>query len=335
MPFPSLPGWIRCTGWGKCAPFRRRRQGFSQVSAPEAANACPASMHRRGTCALKTTGATGIQTGSWRRFWVAGDYGVAFDHAPCTRPRVVLKTFAGGRLFGAGYGTAVPWVLALPGWQRTHRDFDELLRDFDAVALDLPGFGAAPAPPGAWTTAEYADHVAPVLDDMGPRVVLVGHSFGGRVATHLAAAHPERIASLVLTGVPLIRATAGRRARAPVALRAAKALRRAGIVPEEQIERLRQKHGSADYRQATGVMRDVLVKAVNETYQEPLAAFPGPIELIWGADDDQAPVAVAEAARAHCAQPPNLVVLEGVGHFVPRDRPDALAAALGRHRQST
>jgi pimeloyl-ACP methyl ester carboxylesterase len=224
----------------------------------------------------------------------------------------------------------------LPGWERTHRDFDELLRDFDAVALDLPGFGAAPAPPEAWTTAEYAAHVAPVLEDMGQRVVVVGHSFGGRVATHLAAAHPDRIAALVLTGVPLVRASAGHRApRTPFALRAAKALRRAGILPEEQIERLRQKHGSADYRRATGVMRNVLVKAVNETYQEPLAAFPGPIELVWGADDDQAPVAVAEAARALCAHPPNLVVLQGVGHFVPRDRPEALAAALGRHRPST
>jgi pimeloyl-ACP methyl ester carboxylesterase len=248
----------------------------------------------------------------------------------------VLKTFAGGRLFGARYGTGAPWVLALPGWERTHRDFENLLRDFDAVALDLPGFGAAPAPAQAWTTAEYADHVAPVLDDMGPRVVVVGHSFGGRVATHLAAAHADRIAALVLTGVPLIRADGGGTGRrAPLALRAAKALRRSGVVREEHVERLRQKHGSPDYRRATGVMRDVLVKAVNETYQDALAAFPGPIELIWGGDDDQAPVTVAEAARSHCAQPPNLVVLPGVGHFVPRDRPDALAAALARHRQST
>jgi len=103
------------------------------------------------------------------------------------------------------------------------------------------------------------------------------------------------------------------------------------MLPEAQVERLRQKFGSADYRRATGVMRDVLVKAVNETYESPLHAFAGPIELVWGADDDQVPVAVAEAARAQSRQA-ELIVIPGVGHFVPRDQPDAITAAVLRHR---
>lgn len=263
----------------------------------------------------------------------AGDYGVPSDHARCSRPCAVLKTFAEGTLFGAGHGTDAPWVLALPGWERTHRDFDDLLAGFDAVALDLPGFGAAPPPPVPWSTAEYAEHVAPILESMAPRVVILGHSFGGRVATHLAARHPERVAAVVLTGVPgLVAATAGSARRRPAfSLRAAKALRRTGLVGEERIERLRQKHGSTDYRRAQGVMRDVLVKAVNENYETPLAAFPGPVELIWGGDDDVAPVAVARAAAARCPHA-DLLVLPGVGHFVPLDRPDALVTALNRHR---
>lgn len=244
----------------------------------------------------------------------------------------MLKTFAAGTLFGAGYGTKVPWVLALPGWERTHRDFDEVLRSgFDAVALDLPGFGAAPAPPEAWTTAQYAAHVAPILEEMAPSVVILGHSFGGRVATHLAATRPDRISAQVLTGVPGLAPAASSPARPAFRLRAAKALRRSGLVGEKRVEELRQKYGSADYRRAGGVMRDVLVKAVNENYEAPLAAFGGPIELIWGADDDQAPVAVAEAAAAG-NEHAELLVLTGVGHFVTRDRPDALIAALNAHR---
>ena len=246
----------------------------------------------------------------------------------------MLKTFAGGRLFGAGYGTEVPWVLALPGWERTHRDFDVVLAALDAIALDLPGFGAAPAPPEAWTTRQYADYVAPVLDDMAPRIVVVGHSFGGRVATHLAAAHPDRVAAQVLTGVPALTAPPNDTAkkRQAFALRAAKALRRAGIVSDHRIEQLRRKHGSADYRRASGVMRDVLVKAVNENYGSALAAFGGPIELIWGRDDDQAPLAGAAAAAHRFSETTSLQVLDGVGHFVPHDRPDALIAAIERRR---
>lgn len=243
----------------------------------------------------------------------------------------MLKTFAGGRLFGASFGQETPWLLALPGWERTHRDFDEVCRDLDAVALDLPGFGAAPPPTEVWDTAQFAAHIASVLEDMAPRVVIVGHSFGGRVATHLAARHPERIAAQVLTGVPLIRRAAAGKRGSPWSLRLAKTLRRAGLLGEERVEQLRQKYGSPDYRRATGVMRGVLVKAVNESYEDPLAAYPGPIELIWGADDDQAPVAVAQAALASCRHP-NLVVIPGVGHFVPQDRPEALIDAVNRHR---
>jgi pimeloyl-ACP methyl ester carboxylesterase len=243
----------------------------------------------------------------------------------------MLKTFAQGRLFGGGYGDRIPWVLALPGWQHTHADFDVMCAGFDAIALDLPGFGSAPPPPEAWSTAQYAEHLAPVLDQMAPQVVVVGHSFGGKVATHLAAAQPDRVAAQVLTGAPLIRPVPGARRPAPLSLRMAKTLRRSHLVGEETVERLRQRYGSEDYRRATGVMRSVLVRSVNETHEVPLAAFPGPIELIWGAEDDQVPLSVAQAAEACCAQP-HLVVLPGVGHFVPRDDPGALVEAIARHR---
>ena len=59
----------------------------------------------------------------------------------------MLKTFAGGRLFGECYGQGTAWVLAFHGWMRSHRDFDEVLEGIEAIAVDLPGFGAAPAPP--------------------------------------------------------------------------------------------------------------------------------------------------------------------------------------------
>jgi pimeloyl-ACP methyl ester carboxylesterase len=243
----------------------------------------------------------------------------------------VLKTFAGGHLFGVTHGDGLPWILALPGWERDHRDFDVVCRGLDAVVLDLPGFGATPPPPEPWTTAQYAEHVAPVLDDMAARVVVLGHSFGGRVATHLAAGHSGRVTAQVLTGVPLIRSASAGARSSSLSLRLAKTLRRTGIVGEARVERLRQKYGSADYQRATGVMRGVLVRSVNESYEVPLAAFPGPIELIWGAEDDQAPVAVAEAAQAFCHQS-HLVVLPAVGHFVPRDGPGALVDALNRCR---
>ena len=126
----------------------------------------------------------------------------------------MLKAFADGRLFGATYGTGSPWVLALHGWRRTHRDFDAVLVDVAAVALDLPGFGGStPPPPAPWGPADYAQAVRPVLEDLDSRVVVLGHSYGGRVALHLAVACPERVRALVVTGAPFLRSprTASRR----------------------------------------------------------------------------------------------------------------------------
>ncbi|HSS10248.1 MAG TPA: alpha/beta hydrolase [Acidimicrobiales bacterium] len=263
-----------------------------------------------------------------------GDYRFSPDHVPDDRLLPVLKSFAGGRLFGASYGDGLPWVLALHGWMRTHRDFDGLFDGIDAIAVDLPGFGATPPPPEAWSTAQYAEWLAPLLDEMGPDPVILGHSFGGRVAVHLAATYPDRIGALVLSAVPRLVPDDTHRRRPALAFRVGQALRRTKLIGEDRMETIRHRYGSADYRAARGVMRDVLVKAVNETYGRQLAAFPGPIELVWGERDDVAPIAVAELALEACADG-RLVSLPGVGHFTPQQAPDELRAAVTRHRSTS
>lgn len=242
----------------------------------------------------------------------------------------MLRAFDDGRLFGDSFGSGPATVLALPGWMRTRSDFQAVLAGAPSVALDLPGFGGAvPEPPEAWGAADYAVAVAPVLADMADEVVVVGHSFGGRVAVHLAASHRDRVVGLVLTGVPLLKRSDRPPTRAPLPFRVARALHRRGVVSDARMERMKRAHGSADYRAASGVMRDVLVRVVNETYEAQLAAISAPVELVWGADDDAAPVQVAERAAALLARS-NLTVVPGVGHFLPVRRPDVLREAIER-----
>lgn len=241
----------------------------------------------------------------------------------------MLKAFDSGRLFGAVHGDAPARVLALHGWRRTSADFDRVLAGMSAVALDLPGFGASPEPPSGWGAADYADAVAPVLDELDTPVVVLGHSFGGRVAVCLAAARPDAVKALVLTGVPLIRPPAAAR-KPPLKFRAARWLNRRGVLPDERMEALRRQHGSADYRAAAGVMRDVFVRVVNESYEAELARVRCPIELVWGDDDAEARLAVAESALA-VVPDAKLTVAPGAGHLTPLSAPDALRAALERH----
>lgn len=245
----------------------------------------------------------------------------------------VLRAFADGRLFGVVFGSGTPAVLALHGWGRSSKDFTATLEGLDAVALDLPGFGASPEPPEPWGAAGYAAEVAAVLQEMATPVVVLGHSFGGRVAVHLAADRPREVAGLVLTGVPLLRRPDAPRRKPAAAYRLARVLHRRGLLGNDRMEALRRRYGSADYRTASGVMRGVHVRVVNETYEEQLAAVRCPVELIWGDDDAEVPVAVAEAARSQLDRA-TLRLLPGAGHLVPLNEPAALRDAVERLRGS-
>jgi len=242
----------------------------------------------------------------------------------------VLSVLPGDNL-GARHGAPPADVVALHGWRRSSADFDAVLVGLDAVAPDLPGFGSAAAPPIAWGAADYAGAVAPVCRE-GPPVVLVGHSFGGKVAVMLAAACPDRVRGLLLTGVPL---TAAPVPRASWRYGVARRLNRLGLLGDERLEARRRRTGSDDYRAASGVMRDVLVRSLGETrdgtYLRALGEVRCPVELVWGERDTAAPLpGAADLARAPAGA--RLTVLPGVGHLTPTEASAELRSALDRLR---
>lgn len=230
-------------------------------------------------------------------------------------------TAFGSSLFGERYGTGTPDVLALHGWGRDHRDWGAVLAGLDAVAVDLPGFGASPPPARAIGSAGYAEIVATALGEIPP--IVVGHSFGGRIAVQLAAW--GAVDAAVLVGTPLLRSAARR--RSPVGYRLVKGLHRLGVVGDGRLETAKRRYGSSDYRAASGVMRDVLVTVVGESYERELERIAVPVRLVWGADDTEVPVSVAEAALTHLAKA-TLTVVPGVGHLVPTDAPGVVRSAI-------
>jgi len=243
---------------------------------------------------------------------------------------VALRAIAEGALFAETFGDGPPRVLALHGWGRRGRDFQPSLGDFDALALDLPGFGASPPPSDVLGAEGYAALISPVLEEFDQPPVLVGHSFGGRVAVCLAAAHPGRVGPLVITGSPLLRLTPGK--KPPFAYRVLRFLNRVGVIGDVRMEQIRKSRGSDDYRAASGTMRDVLVKVVNEGYEPQLREIESPVILLWGEDDQEVPVAVAERTLRIIRQAggsAELEVLPGIGHLVPVQAPEAITRVVG------
>jgi pimeloyl-ACP methyl ester carboxylesterase len=225
---------------------------------------------------------------------------------------VALTALLGGAVLAEKTGTETPRVLALHGWGRTRADWLPALTGTSALAVDLPGFGASPPPPMAWGSRDYAELLAPLLVDGGWTVA--GHSLGGRVAVHLAAGWPDLVSKVVLTGVPqLLRATST--SKAPLAFRLAKKANQMGLLPDAKMEQQRRKRGSADYRNAEGVMRDTLVKLVNEDYRAELGRIVAPVEMVWGASDSAAPLSMAREALALLAKA-TLTVSDSSGHLL-------------------
>lgn len=243
----------------------------------------------------------------------------------------MLRAYGDGKLFGEPYGEGPPRVVWLHGWARRGQDFALAARelaqeDIASVAFDLPGFGSSPLPTVAGGARHYASLLAPILAQLSDQpLVIVGHSFGGRVAAVLGATHPELVRAVVLSGAPLVARSATR--RSPWRYRIIRWLAARGVVSEARMEAARQRYGSADYRSAHGRLREILVISVNESYEHELAQLTMPIALVWGANDREVPPEVAAAAAALLRAPHSLRVLTGVGHLVPTDAPGELADA--------
>ena len=219
-------------------------------------------------------------------------------------------------------GAGAP-VLLLHGWGASIQLFEPhlntLSRSYHVTALDFPGFGQTPPPPAAWSVHDYAAWVLQILDRHGiERPHIVGHSFGGRVAISIAAQHPERVGKLVLTG------SAGIRPKRSVGyhlrVRSFKLMRwlaQTAWLPAALRETARQRVaalGSSDYQQASGTVRASFVRVVNEDLRDLLPKIKASTLLVWGADDQDTPLADGQLMEKLIPDA-GLVVFEGAGHY--------------------
>ena len=220
---------------------------------------------------------------------------------------------------------------------------------YRVVALDLPGYGASGRPDAPYTPPWYADFLADFFDVVQiPKATVVGHSMGGQIALTMALAHPERVSALVLS------APAGFERFAPGAsawmksywtedraLQASETEIRATMTQavfnktDAGVERLieeRVRIGKTEEFRGTSVaVSRSIAGMLDFPVRDRLAEIKVPTLIVYGTDDRMIPNPVFDGGRTktiaaygrdHIAGA-ELVMIDGAGHTVHHDAPDA------------
>lgn len=213
-------------------------------------------------------------------------------------------------------------VILLHGWGAnisTMIPVSNIIKDrYRVILLDLPGFGESQEPKEVYNSFDYVNIVLEFMEKLNiESATFIGHSFGGKISSIIAANHPHLVDKLVL-------------------------IDSAGIIPkrslvyyfkvysfklmrwlytslplgnkEERLEKFRNKHGSDDYRAASGIMRKIMVTVVNENIRPLLKKIKSETLLIWGDKDDATPLYMGEIFEKEIDNS-GLVILKDSGHF--------------------
>lgn len=179
-------------------------------------------------------------------------------------------------------------VLLLHGWGQNIEMMkpigDHLKKKFKITILDLPGFGESKEPIFPWTLNDYSEMLELFVESLKiKKPIVIGHSFGGRLAINYSS--NNRIEKLVLFGSPI------RPEKSTTSLKV-KTLKSLKKLPgmNNIAEKMKKYIGSRDYKDASTIMRQVLVNTVNKDLTENAKKIEEPTLLVWGNDDEEASI---------------------------------------------
>ena len=252
---------------------------------------------------------------------------------------------------------AGPVVFMVHGFRGDHHGLLRLVEALPhnrVILPDLPGFGQGAVLPETHDAAAYAGFVRSAFAalGLGPDSVLLGHSFGSIIAARTAAEHPELISELVLINPicePALEGPKGFTSKLAELyyLAAAKLPEKPGrallanplivrgmsvLMAKTRSPGLRRWiHAQHDAYFSAFASRAVVLEAfrssISETVRDSAARLRMPVLLI-AADRDDLGSVPAQRRLAELVPDGELEILEGVGHLVHYEAPDAAAALI-------
>lgn len=210
-------------------------------------------------------------------------------------------------------------IVLLHGWGQNIEMMrpvgDAFSKTHEIIILDLPGYGNSSEPKSVWTVFDYADVIHEFLKALKiDNPILMGHSFGGKISLYYASKYS--VEKLVLFASPYRKELK----KVPVKVKVLKTLKKVPVL--NKLEGFAKKHiGSTDYKNASPMMRDILVKTVNLDITEHVKRIKCPTLIFWGTMDQAVNIKSAYELE-ELIQDSGLIVYEGTHYayleFLPQ-----------------
>ncbi len=196
-------------------------------------------------------------------------------------------------------------------------------------APDLPGFGKSDNPPEAWGVSDYAEWLKNFVSTINlSSFILIGHSFGGRIAVKFAAKYPEKLRVLILTGSAGVKHPLTVKQKLFYALaKIGKAIFSLPLINslEKPAKKLLYKVArEKDYYRAQGVTKETFRKVIDEDLTPYLEDIKIPALLIWGQNDCSTPLGDAYIMMDKI-KGSELKIVENSNHSLPYQKPEEFA----------
>lgn len=222
-------------------------------------------------------------------------------------------------------------IVFLHGWRSSKEVWKGIVSklqnfDYPIYAIDLPGFGASPVPKNDFTISDYVSIVAEFIYKQHlEQVVLVGHSFGGRIGIRLAAQHSQAIKKLVLVDSAGFATSNAKKSGYGLAAKLIKPFFKP-IFMQGLRSRIYKFIGAEDYLATPGLQK-TFVNVVSEDLTKDMKQVVCPTLIITGENDKDTPPEFGRRMNS-LIRDSKLVILKHAEHFSFLDNPPEFISEL-------